>query len=220
MNIKEILHSRYSTKSFDPSKKISAENMEQVKELLQMAVSSTNLQPWHFIISESEEGKNRIAKAAVGHYSFNIEKVTKASAVIVLCAKQDISNEYMLKLLEKEERDGRYQSSDIKDKVHQVRMASVENHRNNVKDLEPWLEKQVYINMGSLVLGLAAMGIDALPMEGLDMGILNQEFSLEEKGLKAVAVVSLGYRLEEEDFNVPSKMPKSRLNKEDIITII
>ena len=65
MDIKNVLNWRYSTKEFDPNKKISKEDFEQVKALLRMSPSSTNLQPWHFIIASTEEGKKRIAKGFI-----------------------------------------------------------------------------------------------------------------------------------------------------------
>ena len=58
MDIKNVLNWRYSAKEFDPNKKISKEDFEQVKSLLRMSPSSTNLQPWHFIVASTEEGKN------------------------------------------------------------------------------------------------------------------------------------------------------------------
>ncbi|WCM43328.1 hypothetical protein MG290_06615 [Flavobacterium sp. CBA20B-1] len=63
------------------------------------------------------------------------------------------------------------------------------------------------------------MGIDACPMEGIDVKILDKEFGLTEKGLTAVTAVSLGYRTES-DFNDPAKTPKSRLAFEEISTLI
>jgi nitroreductase/dihydropteridine reductase len=71
--------------------------------------------------------------------------------------------------------------------------------------------------MGNFLLGAAAIGIDALPMEGVDLKALDEEFSLREKGYTAVGVVALGYR-HEADFNSTDKTPKSRLPQEYIIT--
>ena len=42
VNIKEVLNWRYTTKAFDTSKKISAENVENIKALLQLSPSSIN----------------------------------------------------------------------------------------------------------------------------------------------------------------------------------
>ncbi|TXC43693.1 nitroreductase family protein, partial [Salmonella enterica] len=47
---KRLLHQRYSTKAFDPSKKLTAEEADKIKTLLLYSPSSTNSQPWHFIV--------------------------------------------------------------------------------------------------------------------------------------------------------------------------
>lgn len=62
--------------------------------------------------------------------------------------------------------------------------------------------------MGFALFAAAALGIDAVPMEGADMAVLNEEFGLTEKGYTTVAVVSFGYRASD-DFN--AELPKSRL---------
>ena len=90
-------------------------------------------------------------------------------------------------------------------------------NRNDLNDLQHWLEKQVYLNIGTVLLGAGVLKIDALPMEGIDINVLNKEFSLTEKGLTAVAAVALGYRTET-DFNAAT--PKSRLPEEEIITLL
>jgi nitroreductase/dihydropteridine reductase len=77
------------------------------------------------------------------------------------------------------------------------------------------MEKQVYLNMGALLLGAAVLGIDACPMEGVDVKALDEEFGLRKKGFTALAVVSLGYR-KDSDFN--AKLPKSRFSEETVIT--
>ena len=56
-----------------------------------------------------------------------------------------------------------------------------------------------------------------MPMEGVDLQVLNEEFGLTEKGYKAVAVVSFGYRAAD-DFN--AALPKSRFENEAIFTKI
>jgi nitroreductase len=78
---------RYSTKAFDASKTLTAEQAENLKTLLQFSPSSTNSQPWHFIVASSDEGKARVAKAASGTYVFNERKILDASHVVVFCAK-------------------------------------------------------------------------------------------------------------------------------------
>lgn len=217
MDLKSILNFRYSTKEFDPTKKIAEEDLEQVKALLQMSPSSTNLQPWHFILASTEEGKLRVAKGAEGLFQFNKAKILDASHVVVLAARTDADEEYMQHLLKQEDLDGRYPNDEIKQNMYGGRNMFTNIHRYELKDLQHWMEKQVYLNMGNLLLGVAALGIDAVPMEGVDLKALDQEFDLREKGLTSVAVVSLGYR-KETDFNATT--PKSRLPQEEILTLV
>lgn len=215
MNLIDILNKRYSAKEFDPTKTISDEDFKQVKALLRLSPSSANTQPWHFIITNTQEGKERISKSTEGFYIFNKSKVLDASHVIVFCARTDTSEEYMKKILHQEDKDGRFAKPEFKDQMHGARMAFANFHRYDFKDLQHWIEKQVYLNMGSLLLGVAALGIDAVPMEGIDTKALDEEFGLRQQGYTAVAVVSLGYR-KESDFN--AALPKSRLSEKEVFT--
>lgn len=87
MDIISVALKRHSTKAFDASKKLTPEQAEQIKTLLQYSPSSTNSQPWHFIVASTEEGKARVAKSAAGNYVFNERKMLDASHVVVFCAK-------------------------------------------------------------------------------------------------------------------------------------
>ncbi len=219
MNLKEVLNWRYTTKEFDPTKKISAANMVEVKNLLRMSPSSVNLQPWHFIIAETTEGKARIAKGTQGFFSFNEPKVTNASAVVLFCSKVDADDEYFNHIADTEDKNGRFPNEDIKNGFLGAVKAFAGIHKYDLKDLQHWMEKQVYLNIGSFLLGVASLGIDATPMEGIDVKALDEEFGLREKGYTSLVAVSLGYR-GENDFNSTEKTPKSRLPESEIITQI
>lgn len=218
MNITEALNYRYSVKSFDSTRKISAEDFEQIKNILQLSPSSTNLQPWHFILAENEEGLKRVAKGATGFYKFNKPKIMEASHAIVFCTKVYADEAHLQKVLEKEEEDKRFPEAQFKIQMDGARRTFLNIHRNDWKDEAQWHTHQVYLNIGAVLLGAATLGIDICPMEGFDFSILNEEFGLTEKGFSAVAVLALGYR-NENDFNIPEKLPKSRLAKKDIFTL-
>lgn len=93
MDIVSVALKRYSTKAFDPNKKLTTEEADKVKTLLQYSPSSTNSQPWHFIIASTEEGKARVAKSAAANYVFNERKMLDASHVVVFCAKTAMDGE-------------------------------------------------------------------------------------------------------------------------------
>ncbi|WP_027420286.1 oxygen-insensitive NAD(P)H-dependent nitroreductase NfsB [Crocinitomix catalasitica] len=219
MNLKETLNWRYTAKEFDTTKKISDTDIEQVKALLRMSPSSTNIQPWHFIIAETKEGKERIAKGTQGFFHFNEPKVLNASHVVLFCSRITADEDYMQHVLEVEDKDGRFPNEDIKKGMYSGRNIFADIHKYDLKDLQHWMEKQVYLNIGGFLLGVASLGIDATPMEGIDVKALDEEFGLRAKGFTAVAAVSIGYRAES-DFNSTDKTPKSRLPESEVFTNI
>ena len=214
-NITEAMNWRYSTKEFDANKKISAADFQSLKDILRLSPSSTNIQPWHFVIADDETGKARIAKGTQGMFDFNTAKVKDASHVIIFCSRIYADDEFLHEVLDKENTDGRFAEPKFKEQMHQVRKMFLDIRRYEQKDEPHWLVEQVYLNMGALLLGAATLGIDAVPMEGADLKALDEEFELRSKGYTAVAVISLGYR-SEDDFN--ADLPKSRLSEASIIT--
>ncbi|QBJ63701.1 oxygen-insensitive NAD(P)H nitroreductase [Pseudoalteromonas sp. DL-6] len=218
MNIADVALTRYSTKEFDKNRKISESNFNDLKTLLRFSPSSVNSQPWHFVIADTDEGKRKIAEGTQGIYSFNEGKVLDSSHVVLFCAKTNIDEEYMYHLLDTEEKDGRFEADiSFKQANHSGRSMFVNMHRFEYKDAQHWMEKQVYLNMGTLLLGASAMGIDAVPIEGLEPKALDEALGLRQRGYTALAIIALGYR-KDSDFN--AKLPKSRLPETEIFTFL
>ncbi|MFI3255600.1 MAG: oxygen-insensitive NAD(P)H nitroreductase [Eubacteriales bacterium] len=214
MDILNTLKTRYSTKEFDSSKTLTEAQVSQLEELLQLSPSSTNIQPWHFVLATTTEGKQRITKGTQGFYSFNQEKVLDASAVVIFASKVELTEDYLETVLEKEDADGRFPQKEFKEQNHGARSIFANMHKYDYKDFQHWADKQVYLNLGNFLLGVATLGLDAIAMEGLDLKVLDEEFGLREKGFTSSVVVAVGYH-KESDFN--KNLPKSRLSKKTII---
>ncbi|MFC4892915.1 oxygen-insensitive NAD(P)H nitroreductase [Pseudofrancisella aestuarii] len=217
MNIVEYAKTRYTTKAYDPSRKLTNEQIQQIKDILRFTPSSVNSQPWHFILATSDEAKAKIAKSAENIHPKNVVNIKDAALVIVLCLRTDISDGYLEELLAQERKDGRFPSAEFEKLQEAARRKFTSLHKYNPKDLKHWAEKQVYISLGAILLGLAALEINATPMEGIEPHIIDEEFNLKEKGFSASVVVTAGYS-SEDDFN--AKLPKSRLPEEKIFTEI
>ena len=215
MNIADIATSRRTAKAFDSARRLPADVVEQIETLLRYSPSSVNSQPWHFVIAGSEDGKARLAKATAGAYAFNEPKVRNASHVVVLCTRASIDETHLTTLLEQEARDGRFASDDARAAQQRGRSYFVGMHRFEKRDAQHWMEKQVYLALGTLLLGAAALGVDACPIEGFDQAVLDEELGLREKGYTSAVLVALGYR-SADDFN--AALPKSRLPDERVIT--
>ena len=217
MDIVSIALQRYSTKAFDASKKLTADEAEKIKTLLRYSPSSTNSQPRHFIVASTEEGKARVAKSAAGGYVFNERKMLDASHVVVFCAKIAMDDAWLEKVVDQEDADGRFATPEAKAANHKGRTFFADLHRKDRQDDHEWMARQVYLNVGNFLLGVGAMGLDAVPIEGFDADVLDAEFGLKEKGFTSLVVVPVGHH-SVEDFN--KSLPKSRLPEETVVTEI
>jgi nitroreductase/dihydropteridine reductase len=215
MNLTDIVQTRYTTKAFDPTRKLSPEQVAHIESLLRMSPSSTNAQPWHFVIASTEAGKGRIADTMAGGHAYNEPKVRNASHVVVLCARQYVSDAHLLALLEQEQADGRFANPEAREGQARGRAFFVNQHRFERRDVQHWADKQTYLALGFLLLGAATLGVDACPIEGFDAAAVDAALGLREQGLSSAVIVALGFR-SENDFN--AKLPKSRLPFEQVIT--
>lgn len=215
MDICEIARKRYATKKFDAAKTIPAPVVASLKELLQLSASSVNSQPWHFILAGTPDGKARMAKSTHGPFEYNKSKVLQASHVVVFCGRTDMDAAYLEQLTAQEDKDGRFPTPTARDEQHAKRSMYVGLHKNDWADLPLWAAKQTYLSFGSFLLGAAALGLDAVAMEGFDAQVLDEEFGLRQKHLTSLALMAVGYHAED-DLN--AKLPKSRLSLEAILT--
>ncbi|MUG04634.1 oxygen-insensitive NAD(P)H nitroreductase [Bombella sp. ESL0378] len=214
MDLPHILQARYTTKAYDATRRIPQDKVTQLMAALRFSPSSVNAQPWHFILADDEAGKQRLAKATPveSPLAYNREKIIDASHVVLLCAKNELTDSYLHSVLEQEEKDGRYQDAAARDGFAAARAGYVQQHKT-AGDVAHWNQKQVYLAQGFLLLSAAMLGIDATPIEGFEPEVLSHEFGLKEKGLTPLVIVSLGYHAERDN---NAKRPKSRLG-EDVL---
>ena len=111
---------------------------------------------------------------------------------MIFSAQADLTEEHLNKVLEKEDLDGRFPQREFKEQNHGARRIFANMHKFDYKDYQQWTDKQVYLNLGNFLLGLAALGLDAIAMEGVDLKVLDEEFSLREKGFTSSIVVAVG----------------------------
>lgn len=215
MNIRQIAETRYTTKAFDASRRLSDEQVEAMLEVLRLAPSSVNSQPWHFIVASTAEGKARLTVGTPEAYAYNKAKILNASHVVVLCGRNDFEDAHIQDILDHEQLAGRFATPEARAAQYNTRSYYANLHRSEKKDVVPWIEKQVYIALGSALFAAGALGIHACPIEGFDAELLDAELGLKDRGLHSVVLLALGFR-SEDDFN--GKLPKSRLPAERVFT--
>jgi nitroreductase len=75
----DVIRERRSVRAYDPAVQISREEMTEILELATLAPSSSNLQPWRFLVIDKPELKEKLLPIA-----FNQQQVVEASAVIAV----------------------------------------------------------------------------------------------------------------------------------------
>lgn len=199
MSFINAMQERYTTKVYDETKKIDPKHIEELKESLRLSPSSINSQPWKFTFVSDQNTKEKLSKVSW----INTEKVTKSDTVVVFSRVDDLS------LFEEQ----------IKRELPQ---GMVDYYNENLKPLPKeqitaWFDKQVYLSVGVLLSACAVMGIDATPMEGIEPA--NYDKIIGNDGYATLVAVAIGYR-DEEDFNQPSKNPKSRIALDKVVETI
>ena len=215
MDLLNISQTRYTTKAYDPAKKIPQEQFERLLEILRLAPSSINIQPWHFFIADNDAAKQRIAKALVGKYAYNAPKVLDSSHTILFCTQADITEQHLENLLNQDDKSGRFKDETAKQGQKDGRTGYVDYYRNEKGDIQRWAENQTFIALGQMLLAAGIEDIDATPIGGFDEEIISDELDLIAKGLIPSVIMTLGYR-SDADFN--AKLPKSRLEQKNIFT--
>ncbi|WP_257309245.1 NAD(P)H-dependent oxidoreductase [Geothrix fuzhouensis] len=201
------LNWRYATKKFDPSKKISAADWAVIEEALILTPSSYGLQPWRFIVVTDPALKAKLRPA-----SWNQSQVEDCSHLVVLTAKQDITEVDVDRFIER---------------IAEVRGATVESLAGYkgymVGDLvngprhaiiHEWAARQTYIALGNLMTSAALLGVDACPFEGIEPAKYDEILGLKGTGYTTISACPLGYRAADDKY---ASAPKVRFEAKDVV---
>ncbi|MBE2978968.1 nitroreductase family protein [Priestia megaterium] len=180
----EIVLKRRSIKRYDPSVKISREEMEEILAEAMRAPSSVNMQPWRFVVIETPEGKEKLAELA----KFNSEQVSTSSAVIAVFG--DMNNfEYVEQIFGKAVELG-YMPHEIKEQQLQVITPIYENMP------EADMRDVVLIDSGlvsmQLMLVARAHGYDTNPIGGYEKELIAEAFGLDKERYVPIMLISIG----------------------------
>lgn len=185
----KILHGRRSIRQYDPNVKISREEMKQILTDVTKAPSSINMQPWRFVVVDTEEGKKTLEPLI----RFNNRQNDSSAAMIVIL--------------------GDLQNFDNAEKIYQT---AVEKGLmpQEVKDRQLAMFKPAYEQMSreemihtvlidgslaamQLMLVARAYGYDTNPIGGFERDKIVKALDLDENRYVPVMIVSIGKAAEE-----------------------
>lgn len=199
------LNWRYATKAFDSNKKLTDEQLQLLKNAIQLAPSSYGLQPYQIIVVSNQEIKEQLKAAAYGQ-----SQLADASHVFVFARTKNFSSEHV---------------DEYADNIVKTRGTSIESIKGFVdvmkstvdsrsqEELANWNARQAYISLGILLQTASLTAIDACPMEGFDNSKFDEILGLDEKNLTAVVIAPVGFRSEDDLYQHFQKVRKS---KEDL----
>ncbi|WED23734.1 nitroreductase family protein [Vibrio sp. JC009] len=210
------LNSRYTAKKYDETKRISAEDMEVIKEALRLSASSINSQPWKFIIVESDEAKQRFHDTYANKHQFNQPHAKEASHTILFAYDPNFTKEKFSKRVDAEVSSGHLPADMYDMFMGAYAFADANTDENGYNG--GWTKAQVYLALGNILHTLARLGIASTPMEGIDAELIGEAFKAELDGHVCEVALAMGYHKEGEDFNYG--LPKARLAAEDVIEVL
>ncbi|MCC3648902.1 MAG: nitroreductase family protein [Bacillota bacterium] len=181
---KEIVTGRRSIRNYDPTVKISREEMAQILEEASLAPSSVNLQPWRFVVIDSQEGKETLAPLA----KFNQRQVETSAAVVAVFV--DMKSEAFIEKIYDTAVEKGYMPADVRDKQVPAIKGLVENMTFEQKK-EMNLIDAGLVSM-QLMLAARAHGYDTNPIGGYEKDRIAEAFDLDKERYYPVMLISIG----------------------------
>jgi nitroreductase/dihydropteridine reductase len=185
-NILDALEWRYAVKKFDDKVSLTEQQILEVKKVFNLSASSYGLQPYKMIVVQNPELKEKLVPA-----SFGQQQISQSAAILVFAVRTDFGMDYI---------DQFFKDMSTK---RQIPLENLEGYKNFMKgsfanksedEISSWATKQVYLTMGHMLASLAALQIDACPMEGLDPQAYDKILDLDAKQLKTIIAMPIGVR--------------------------
>ena len=200
---------RYATKKFDATKKITAEDLNTLKEAIRLSSSSYGLQLYKVFIIENPELRAKIQPAAWGQ-----SQIVDASHLIVFSNQTTVTDADI---------DG-YLNNVAE--TRNIPVSALSGYGDFMKgaigsksdeEKSNWTSKQTYLALANLMNAAAELKIDVTPMEGFVPAQVNEILGFNELALNASLIAAIGYRSEEDATQHQKKVRKT--NEELFITL-
>ncbi len=205
MNLINSLEWRYACKKMN-GQAVPQQKIDTILEAIRLAPTSMGVQPFTILVIQDPEIRKKIFPIA-----FNQTQITDCSHLAVFAIWSSVTQAHLDAYI---------------DQIATVRKTSKESLKG-IQDMltgsllhqtaeqqQNWASKQAYLALGVGITAAAAEAVDATPMEGFNPAALDQLLNLEEKGLKSVCMLALGYRDSANDWL--EKLAKVRRTKEKL----
>ncbi|MFD0671387.1 nitroreductase family protein [Cohnella sp. GCM10027633] len=178
----DVIRERRSVRSYDPNYKISREEMTELLGEAILAPSSSNLQPWRFLVIDDQALKEKLLPIA-----YNQQQVADASAVIAVLG--DLESYKLAEKIYNRAYEAGYMPEATKN-------AFVERTVSGYGSLPKDIATKIVSTDGGLVsmqlmLAAKARGYDTVPMGGYDAAKFAEAFGIGERYV-TVMLIAIG----------------------------
>ena len=182
LDVREAAARRRSIRAYEPEP-IPAADLDAIFDVVRLAPSAFNVQPWRFVVVETPELKAQLAGAA-----FNQRQVHSAPAVIVLYTDMQDA----LATIDEVVHPGMPEEQRAKT------VATIRGifEKQTETERESWAAGQGYIALGYLLLAAESHGYQTSPMTGFDAEKVKSLLGLPAHA-RVPALVAIGRGTEE-----------------------
>nr|WP_231593235.1 nitroreductase family protein [Rossellomorea marisflavi] len=183
-DFQDLITGRRSIRNYDPSVKISKEEMKEILTEATLAPSSVNLQPWRFLVIDSEEAKATLAPLA----KFNQTQVNTSSAVIAVFVDMN-SLDYTDRIYNDAVEKG-LMPADVRDR----QIPAIKGMLSQVPTQEMREMNLIDAGLVSMQLMLAARhhGYDTNPIGGYEKDQIAEVYGMDKERYYPVMLISIG----------------------------
>lgn len=203
-NLIKSLEERYAVKKFDPARKLTNEQLEELIESARLTATSYGLQLMKIVIVEDPALREKLVASSYGQ-----RQVADASHLLVLCRERKLTAEhiqgYINNIAETRELDEQ-KLDGFKNSMNKWLLGKEE------KDLTIWMDNQVYITLGTLLTACAVLNIGSCPMEGFVNEEYDEILGLEELNLASVLALPVGFGAEDDPNAQNEKVRRSEVD--------
>lgn len=207
MELLKALNWRYATKKMN-GESVLQEKVDAILEAAHLAPTSSGLQPFEIIVITNKEVKEKIKEIA-----YNQSQITDSSHLLIFAAWDDYTAERINTIFSYTVAQRGLPSDAMDD--YKNKILSLYTARSAEENFQH-AARQAYISFGIAIAAAAELKVDATPMEGFDNAALDKLLGLDERGLKSVTLLPLGYRDESNDWLVNLK--KVRKPRTEFVT--
>ena len=187
MDLIDAMENWSSVKSFT-DEEVEGEKLEKIFDLTTKAPTAFNLQPYRFIVLDSEEAMEKATSSVIPVNGW----IRYADKIVVLVGDEEIDVNSD-QVLEHKLEEGRIDE----EKAENLRKMYSDYKNRDSEFMTGWLTRNTMIPATFFMLACKTQGIGSCPVRGFDQDKLSEELDLKETE-RPILIFPIGYPKEED----------------------